>query len=156
MVGLEIILATLPRNAAVIDGMRGTMVVTRQTTGALSVVQPHGRCTFYISHRTYTGTQTTLDAGLTIDGKLAVGYHPTVEKRTNHIGIEAGSGTTLQFDNSGLATLDGLGNTLHDSACLGNLLMLARWCVGQHERQANIGFGHDDRKQGGGMEALLP
>jgi hypothetical protein len=81
----EIILVALPCNAAVVDGMYGTMVIAGQTASTSLVVNPCGRCTFDIIHRTDFGTHPTTGTYVCIDRKLPVCYHPLVEIAADHV-----------------------------------------------------------------------
>ena len=57
---------------APVNGVARTMMITGKTVGASSVVNPHGRCTFYIIYRAQSGTEATLDAGILIYPELFV------------------------------------------------------------------------------------
>ena len=95
----------LPRDLAIVDGMNGTVVITGQTTGAFAVMEPYGRCTFDIIHRTNLRTLAALDADFRIHRELLVCDHPLVEVAPDHVGIEAGSGPFFQFLDTPLTVL---------------------------------------------------
>jgi hypothetical protein len=82
---IEIILIPLSGDAAVVDGMYGAVMITGQTRGTLSTMQPSGRCTYYIIHRTDLRALATLDTDICIHRELLVGYHLLIEIAANHV-----------------------------------------------------------------------
>ena len=75
--------------------MNGTIMITGQTTGTLSVMLPYGRCTLYIIYRAHLGTLATLDTDILIHREFLVRNHPLVEVSANNVGVESGSGPLL-------------------------------------------------------------
>ena len=122
--------------------MNGTVVIASQTAGTLPIMQPFGRCTLYIVHRTHLAALPTLDAGVRIDGKLPVRDHLLVEIPANDVGIESGSGTFLKTLDAALTISDHLRDALQlqFSIFYFPALLLLSVCV--HEGQAYIRLGH--------------
>ncbi len=105
---IEVILVALSRDAPVIDGMLGTVVIACQTRGTLSVVQPYGWRAFYVIHRTDLLTLPASDAFVRIHCKLLVGHHLPVEVLTDHIRVESGSAALVEFLDTTSALLDNM------------------------------------------------
>ena len=77
--------------------MDRTVVVACQTTGTPSVVNPHRGCAFDVVYRAYLGALATTDTYVLIHRELTVSDHVLVEVAANHVGVESGSGSLLQF-----------------------------------------------------------
>ena len=82
---IEIILVALSRDAAVVDGMYGTVVITSQTAGAPSVVKPCGWGTFDIVYRTHLAALAAVGTSVFIYGELLVSNHLLVEVGANDV-----------------------------------------------------------------------
>jgi hypothetical protein len=82
---IEVILVALSRDAAIVNGMYGTVVITSQTAGTLSVVQPRGRRTCDIVYRTHLAALAAAGAYVFIDGELLVSNHLLVEVSANDV-----------------------------------------------------------------------
>ena len=72
-------------------------MIAGQTTSTPSIVNPRGRCSFNIIHRTNLRTLATLDTDILINAKLLICNHPLIKIAADDIGIESGSGSFLQF-----------------------------------------------------------
>ena len=99
----EIILSATTRDATVVDGMTGTMVITGETRGAAAVVMPLRLAVGerHIAYRTGFDTLTTTYATGSIGTELLVGDHDTIEKTANDVRQQPG---TLALDQTPLAT----------------------------------------------------
>ena len=70
--------------------------------------------------------------------------HLLVKVATDHIGIEAGSGSLFKFFNSPTTCFDGIDDVCDLLFGLGYLTPLFLFRIGVHKRQTDIGFRHDD------------
>ena len=106
--------------------MYGTMMIAGQTTGTPSVVNPRGRCSFDIIHRTDLGALAALDTHIFIDGEFCICNHPLVEVPADDVGIESGSGSFFQFldtTTTFLNHLDDMGQLLRRQLYLHRFLL---------------------------------
>ena len=94
------VLPAFAGDAAVVDGVDGTVVVTGETTGALAVMEPLGRGALDIVDRADLRTLATLDADIGIDHEFLVRNHLFVEVTAYDIGIKPGGGTLFQRHNT--------------------------------------------------------
>ena len=143
---IEVILVALSRDPAEIDGMHGTVVIAGQAGGTPSVVQPHGRCTFYIIHRTNLLTLAALDALVGIDSEFLVVYHHAVEVCTDYIRVESGCRTLVEFCDATSVLLDEMDDVGQLMARHIEFLGFFILRVSLHKRQTDVTLGHDYRK----------
>ena len=89
-------------------------------------MNPYRRCTFYIIHRTDFYAFPAFDTHIRIYSKLAVCDHLLIKVTTDHIGVEAGSGSFLQLLNTLTTCFDDIDdmNDLLFSLCNLSLLFL--------------------------------
>ena len=127
-------------------------MIAGQATSTPSVVNPRGRCSFDIIHRTDLGTFSALDTHILIDGKLLIRDHPLIEVTTDDVGIESGSGTLFQFLDAPTPFLDHLDDMRHlqPRQLYLHRLLFFRICL--HKRQTDVTLGHDHGKQRLGLQ----
>ena len=145
--GLFDILPSVSRDLTIVDGVDRTVMIACQTTGTPSVVNPHRGHSFDVIHRADLGALATADAYILIHHKLTVSDHVFVEIAANHVGVESGSGTLLQFlDTPFVVSDDGddMAQLVLGVLNLPEFLVLG---VGVHERQTDVRLWHDDGEE---------
>ena len=135
---IEVILVALSRNAAVVDSVHGTVVITGQTTGTFPIVKPRGRCTFNIVNRAHLTTFATAGACVTVHSELLVSNHLLVEVGADDVGVESGSGAFLQFFDAPFAVFDDADDVVQLVSGILDLPMFFVYWVGLHEWQTDI------------------
>ena len=102
---VKVILSSFPCNLPVVDGMDRTVMIATETTGATAVMLP---LRYFLEHditdRTLLGATSTVDADVTIDGKLLVRNHETVEVGTDDVTERPGSQAQCQLTKARLPT----------------------------------------------------
>ena len=128
------------------DSVRGTVVVAGQTVGATAIVLPAWWYSFDVVHWTASGTETAKDALLSVHPELLVSNQVLVVVAANDVGVGKGYGAFDEFLDIALAFGDNLAYMRH--ALSGSIDFPEGFLVGieMEEREADIGFGHDDGK----------
>ena len=135
---IEVILVALSRDAAVVDSVHGTVVITGQTTGTFPIVKPRGWCTFNIIDRTNFAALATASAYIIVHSELLVSNHLLVEVGADDVGVESGSGAFLQFFDAPFAVFDDADDVVQLVSGILNLPMFFVYWVGLHEWQTDI------------------
>ena len=104
------VLPAFAGDTAVIDGVYWTMVVTGETAGTQTVMEPLGWCTLDIVDRTDLRTLTAMNARIGINYELLVSNHSLIKIATDNIGIKSWSSTFFQRHDAFAAVLNGSDN----------------------------------------------
>ena len=152
----EVILSAPPRDAPIVDGVNGTVMIAAETTRAAAIIFPSRRAVeLNVAHRTHLGTAATVGADVAVDSELLVCNHEAVEVSTNDVTERPGRQPQRQLTIARFSVQDNLLECLQLYPRPLQLPVFTFGGVGVHKGQTDVALRHRQRLTALQRDALL-